>query len=328
MTEQFSFDSNGLAPDEAFDAYRRLYAVGSDVSRGTGPFLASVRAARLDGLLLFERRLNGVIHSRTARAGRDRYNHFALHMVLEGALLGSRESRFEQASPGDLVLVDSGRASRTEARGLHVLTASVPRSVISAACGSLESLHGRIVPPPRTAVLRDLMQSLVRNAADFGEELLPGLRRAFNELLSITLADLTTSSSALLTVDLARREAAERFVLAHLDQRHLDAAAVAAGIGASRSGLYRLFAPDGGVAEFIMSRRLGAVRDALEAGAAEPLAALAETFGFTDESHLNRRFKRAYGVPAGAFRRAVAESGEDAVAAATRRWAGWMIEVS
>lgn len=328
MTDHFHFDSDALPPGQAFDAYRRLYAIGSDVSRGGGPFFAWVRAVRLDGMILFERRLNGVVHSRSARAGRDRFDHFALHLVLSGELEGGRESRFDRAGPGDLLLVDTRLASRTEARELHVLTASVPRAAIAAACGALDGLHGRIIGAPRTFVIRDLMQSVVRNADGFPDDVLPSLRRAFQELLNATLADLWTSSAVLLRLDQARREAAERFILAHLHDRHLGAAMVAAGIGASRSTLYRLFAEDGGVARYIMSRRLGAVRGALEGGSTEPLSALALAHGFTDESHLNRRFKQAYGRPAGAYRRSVAETGEDAVAAAARRWAGWMVEVS
>lgn len=328
MTDQFHFDSEDLPPDQAFDAYRRLYAFGSDVSRGAGRFLARVQAVRLDGLILFERRLDGVVHSRSARAGRDSFDHFALHLVIEGELAGGRESRFERAGPGDLVLADTRRASRTEAHGLHVLTASVPRAAVAAACGAPDGLHGRIVPAPRTHVLRDLMLSVLRHAGEFDDEARPGLRRAFQELLNATLVELSTASAVLLRLDQARREAAERYILAHLADRHLDAAAVAAGVGASRSSLYRLFAHDGGVARFIMSRRLAAVRNALEGGASEPLSALAVAHGFTDESHLNRRFKQAYGQPAGAFRRSVAEIGEDGVAVAARRWAGWMIEVS
>ena len=327
MTDSFRFDSDALPPEEAFEAYRRLYALGSDVERGEAPFMAQVRAVRLDGLLLFERRLDGVVHSRARRAGQDRFDHFALHLVLSGTLVGGRESRFDAAGPGDLGLADTRRASRTEARALHVLTASVPRASIAAACGPVDQLHGRVVGPPRTPVLRDVLHSLARHADGFDSAALPHLRRAFQELLFATLAELGPVAPPLLRVDLARREAAERFILAHLGDRDLDAARVAAGVGASRSVLYRLFAPDGGVARFVMRRRLAAVRDALEAGSTAPLSELAQAFGFTDESHLNRRFSQAYGRPAGAWRRAVAGDDASGVQAAMRRWAGWMVEV-
>jgi AraC-like DNA-binding protein len=328
LTDQFRFDSDSMPIEDAFVAYQRLYALGSDVQQGRGRFMAWVRAARFDGLLLFERRLNGVVHSRTSRAGRDGFQHFALHLVLSGALEGSRESRFDCAYPGDLVLADTLRASRTEAHDLHVLTASVPRRVIEAACGSTDQLHGHIVSAPRTHVLRDLMQSLVRNADDFSETARPSLRRAFHEILFATLSEPGAAQAVIMRIDLARREAAERFIAAHLGDRSLDAAMVAAGIGASRSVLYRLFVQDGGVARFIMARRLAAVRAALEGGSSEPLAGLAQSYGFTDESHLNRRFNKAYGLPAGAFRRSVSGEPLDGPIAAARRWTSWMIEVS
>jgi len=77
-----------------------------------------------------------------------------------------------------------------------------------------------------------------------------------------------------------------------------------------------------------MAIRLAAVRDALEEGSTEPLAILAERFGFADESHMNRRFNRAFGRPAGGFRREIATVGPDSVAASVRRWGGWMSEIS
>ncbi len=76
-----------------------------------------------------------------------------------------------------------------------------------------------------------------------------------------------------------------------------------------------------------MTRRVAAVRDALECGAAGPLSDLAARFGFTDESHLNRRFSRVYGQTVGAYRRAVALEAPDSDSGRARRFAAWMSEI-
>lgn len=76
-----------------------------------------------------------------------------------------------------------------------------------------------------------------------------------------------------------------------------------------------------------MARRLSAVRDAVERGSNQTLSVLAEAHGFTDESHLNRRFHRAYGMTAGGFRRAVVGAEPNEASTKSRRWRGWMVEM-
>lgn len=279
-------------------------------------------------MLLFRRELTGVVHARDARVSEDGFDHFALHLVMEGALIGGAESRFEQAGSGDLVLVDTRKASRTEARELRVLTASVTREAVEAAAGRSDGLHGRMISAPDTLVLRDLMLSVLNHAPDIPGEALPGLTRTFVELLAATMKSGVSAAAAVRRIDFARREAAIRYVAAHLGDRDLDAEAIAAATGQSRSGLYRVLERDGGVAKFVMARRLAAVRDALENGSQDPLAVLADRFGFSDESHMGRRFTQAYGRPAGAFRREVAADGALSVTSSQRRWAGWMVEIS
>src|SRR5690606_35030179 len=135
-------------------------------------------------------------------------------------------------------------------------------------------------------------------------------------------------TAAARSMDFARRKAAVRYILSHLEDRHVDAESIARGTGQSRSALYRQSEQYGGVAHYIMKRRLAAVRDALENGSSETLAVLAERHGFADESHMNRRFNRAYGQPAGAFRRAVSREGGQTLNAKVRRWEGWLSEIN
>lgn len=325
---RFHFSSDGLTEDAAFSAYQRLYQAGSDVSRGRGPFHARLQGARLANLLLFERELSGIVHARSDRVHRDGFDHFVLHMVLSGELLGSTESAFTRAGPGDLLLVDMTRPSRTEARDLHVLTCSVSRNVMKVALGPTEQLHGSIFGAPDTLILRDMMLSITRNIRELPAPVLPGVTRALIEILGSTLNTGMGPVTGNRRIDFARREAAIRAIVARLGDRTLDATKVAEAIGQSRSTLYRLFEREGGVGERIMAIRLAAVRDALEEGSTEPLAILAERFGFADESHMNRRFNRAFGRPPGGFRREIAAVGPDTVAASVRRWGGWMSEIS
>ena len=235
---RFHFSSDGLTEDSAFSAYQRLYQAGSDVSRGVGTFRARLQGARLDSMLLFERELSGVVHARSDRVLRDGFDHFVLHIVLAGELVGGAESGFDVAGPGDLLLVDMTRPSRTEARELHVLTCSVSRNVMEAALGQTEQLHGTIIGAPDTLMLRDMMLSITRNIGQLPAAVLPGLTRALIEILGATLNTGMSPAAGARRIDFARREAAIRAIVARLGDRTLDAAKVAEVIGQSRSTLY------------------------------------------------------------------------------------------
>lgn len=326
MVEQLSFSTDGLSADEAFLRYARLYAHGSDVRRGEGGFRADIRGWRLDGVLLFERRLTGVVHSRQARAGRDGMNHLVITAVLDGWLIGSPESGFQRAGAGEIVLADSARPSRTEPREAHLLTASVSREIVEAAMGGMSGLHGRILQPPSNGMLMDFMRSLARHGDQLDVETLPNLSRAFIDVLASAGDPRFRASGEARRQDWLRRQAVEQCIAEGLADPALSVNRIAVATGLSRSALYRLFGSEGGVARLIRQRRLEAVRRVLDEGQAADLFDLARDFGFSSETRLARQFADRYGQSPTAYRAVVVAEGR--VADAGRRWVGWMGEVS
>ncbi len=68
-------------------------------------------------------------------------------------------------------------------------------------------------------------------------------------------------------------------------------------VGVSRSRLYRIFEPAGGIANYIRRRRLLESRRALADSAnVHSIAEIAENTGFTDPSTYSRMFKREFGL--------------------------------
>lgn len=327
MSERFNFNSDALPREEAFQAYALLYNNGSDVTRGEGEFRAEVRAWRLEGLLLFERRLSGVVHSRGARAATDSFDHIVLSLVLSGRVTGGQASGFGEAVAGEIYVTDTSRPSRTAFESAHVLTASVSKEIIEAARGGVGGLHGRILKPPRNLMLADYLQSLARNGDAIETEAQPGLSRAFIHVLA-SVEDKGVRGSEARRGEYLRRDAVERMIVENLGDASLSVATLSRGMGMSRSALYRLFEDYGGVARLIQKRRLDGVRQALDNRELAQVADLARTFGFTDESQLSRLFREAYEVSPQAYREEVAASRPDDPVDSRRRWAGWMGELS
>eukprot|EP01089_Gocevia_fonbrunei_P018015 TRINITY_DN6009_c0_g3_i1.p1 TRINITY_DN6009_c0_g3~~TRINITY_DN6009_c0_g3_i1.p1 ORF type:complete len:329 (+),score=-19.99 TRINITY_DN6009_c0_g3_i1:166-1152(+) len=328
MPDQFQFTSDEFSPEAAFEAYVRLYSQGSDVSRGPGAFHARVRGWRLDGILLFERFLSGVIHSREARVSRDGFDHITLTLIISGSMKGSAPSGYAEAGPGDIVFMDTLRPSRAQPVNAHMLTASIDRTVIEAAIGSSSGLHGRVLPAPDNLMLADFMQSLARNGDRLDAGTLPGLTRAFIDILATVASAGVRASTQARRLEYLRREAVERYIGENLSDRTLAVATISAATGISRSALYRMFEADGGVARRVLVRRLQAVQAALDNRDQSSLADLAQRYGFSDGSHLSRLFAEAFGQSPGPYRRAVAATVAGTPDDSQRRWRGWMAEVS
>lgn len=323
MSGNADFDSEEHAEDEAFQVYRSLYSIGAEVFRTGAPFRARVRSLNLDGAILYERELNGVAHCRRKLAGRDEFRHFALHVVLAGELHACEESGYAVAKAGDLVIADTTRPSRTQAVDLHMLSASIPRSAMVIASGGSDRFHGRIATAPTTHTLRDFLASCMANGEAIPLHARPAAVRALIELLSVALGERQVAGAAEQhRREMLQREAAIRFIRKHLADRALDAGVLAEAIGVSRRSLYRLLAPYGGVSHLIMECRLAAVRDALEAGSTAPIASLAADHGFSDDSHLSRRFAQRCGETIGVYRQRLLQEGHESRRA--RNLARWV----
>lgn len=328
MVERFAFSGQGLDEAQAFQRYRALYSGGADVTRLDGALVTEVRSWRLDRILMFDRVLAGVGHSRSEpRVRQDDFSHFTVSIVREGMLEGSRESGFEQAGPGQIVLQDTRRPTRTTNRTVSMLTASVARDLVEAAAGSATGLHGRVLAPAEAGLLGDYMLSLAARAPALNADAGGSVSRVFVELLSLALNPTTGASrTAMAREDFSRRETLQRYIDGRLEDPQLSAATVVAATGISRATLYRVMEPHGGVARFIGARRIARVRALLDGPEEPTLAELADRFAFSSPSRLTRKFTEVLGLSPTAYRRMVRDP-DQAIEALRQRWAAWMIEI-
>lgn len=314
------------------DLYRDLYASGADVSGLEGEFFVEVAGWRLAGILLFDRRLAGVAHERAQdRVRRDQFDHFTIHLAVEGMFEVDSGGDFIRIAPGQIVLLDMTRPMRNRVKAARVVTASVAREVVTAALGSTIGLHGRVINEDRALLLADYMKSLVLRAPEIGEADLPAVSRAFIDLLTVAAGQANLDRGAdLRRLEFARRESAKRFIEAQLASE-LTAEAIGDATGISRATLYRIFQADGGVAGVIQARRLVRLRAALSDPADErPLSDIAEACGFKSESHMGRLFRGAFATSPGDYRRQsrLATTLGEQARMSRRRWDALMSEIS
>jgi AraC-like DNA-binding protein len=328
MVESFVFSGRDLDEAQAFRLYQTLYSGGADVKRIDGPLVTEVRSWRLDRILMFDRIIGGVSHSRPApRVRDDGFSHFTVSLVREGLLEGSRVSGFDRAEPGQIVLQDMRRPTQTTSSYVSLLTASVARDLIEAAAGSSVGLHGRVLGHREAGLLADYMLSLAARASALNADAGTSVSRVFVELLSLALNPTTGASrTAMAREDFSRRETLQRYIDGRLEDPQLSAATVVAATGISRATLYRVMEPHGGVARFIGARRIARVRALLDGPGEPTLAELADRFAFSSPSRLTRKFTEVLGLSPTAYRRMVRDP-DQAIDALRQRWAAWMIEI-
>jgi len=249
---------------------------------------------------------------RTHRFARHWHDGYALGVIEAGAETFTAGGTRHCAASGSVVLLNPGDIHDGEAahpagwryRMLYPAVAVIERIA--------SEISGRPVPAPlfRAGIVHDGEAARLLLAAHRASEFSPStleretrLREALAVLLE-RYADITTAPPP--AGDSARIRRVRDLVEARLEE-DLPLGTLAAEAALSPWHFLRLFRRETGATPhlYLLQRRLARARALLEAG--EAPAAVASATGFTDQSHLTHRFRRAYGVTPARYRRAVGQ---------------------
>ncbi|MFL5284047.1 MAG: helix-turn-helix domain-containing protein [Rhodopila sp.] len=130
------------------------------------------------------------------------------------------------------------------------------------------------------------------------EQDLPRLRLAISAMVAACVAPTPDRmAEATEQVDLGRLDRVRRAVRKHLQSHLLGPRLLCRCVGMSRSQLYRLLEPEGGVAHYIRRQRLLAAYAMLADQAIDkPIAQIAEELCFADGSGFSRAFRQEFDI--------------------------------
>lgn len=303
-------DTDMVPIEDRVDLWRTAVAGAFDVRPCSGlapsAFHASMQGYNLGEMLVGTMRDNGMHYSSSTSPART--DHILIQAFLAGGHVSELDEREVVVKPGQTGLLDLARPIQSKRVGhAHVINLVLPREALA----GLPDLHGATLEPRRGEFLADYLRSLLRVMPVLAQSDAAALARITRDVAAVCLRptpERCERARPQIEAGVLRR--AKRLVESRLCSPELSPALLCRELGVSRSTLYRLFAPLGGVARYIQGRRLGRIHE-LIAGAQTPLrlGELARQYGFSDGAHLSRAFRARYGHAPSETREVLAQVG-------------------
>jgi AraC-like DNA-binding protein len=272
-------------------------------------------------------RQRGVRSARKAR--RDQLDHYVVELYTHGGNFGETPSGTFEAGTGSVNVTDMARPLTVVSGDAQSLTLTIPRPLLDAQLPANAGLHGLVLADGPGRFLADYLMLLRRQLPQLGEGDAAWVSQGTMAMVAACLApSMKPSDEASAPVNAVLLNRVERLIESMLGHRQLSAQHLCAALGVSRSRLYRLFEPHGGVAQYIQSRRLEKIRAALlDPQDGRRISDLAYTYGFVSAAHFSRCFRRHFGYAPSDIRDLAGEERHDAFGPAPscgRLFANWL----
>src|SRR5579885_2231593 len=244
--------------------------------RPSPTFKAWVRTYHLGELLVAGTHFGDEQFSRSVKKiSSDGLDHYQVQLYYEGGLVGETKHNQMKVRPGDIQIVDMAQPHISSAQGSSTIVLAVQRNALAEMLPDHTDPHGVILAGDRGAgaLLADYIKSLYRRMDTVEAAEAPFIARATLHMLAACLQpSARTSERARMQIE---GVIAERI---------------------TRSQLYRIFEPLGGVANYIQARRLdrafAQLRDPLHRN--RKVFEIAFNVGFSSMAHFSGAFRRQF----------------------------------
>jgi AraC-like DNA-binding protein len=307
------FTTDALPEKDRFAAWREDMSTIFDVEESPLPVERPYHATF--ELHHFGRSVLGDLGASTGRyvrkqrkAARDGLDAVLLQLFIEGEVQFGVGRRTTYAQAGDIVIFDLAQpVDNINSKFRHV-TSMWPRAAIETVVPNIARWHGHTLPRDNSSVdlLRRHMLSCCELAPRFsiGE----GLRV---ETATLALAGAAMAGGELLPDSAAKGPMTEvltyqikRYIRENLGAANLSPARIAQNFGISRTQLYQVLEPLGGIARYQrhlrLQRCLAALQDPEQAHL--QIAEIAYRWGFNHPATFNRNFRKAFDITPGEAR--------------------------
>lgn len=303
-------DASTFAPVERFERWKAsvggTFSVALPDGMQADAFNYTITYWQLGGLLMNDLQFGARHQRRAARNIRgDQLDHYRLLLQTDGLLRSDAAGQAHTVGPGELLITDLAQEEIYESDGGANIVVFVPRDTLDALFPHAYDLHG--VKPQGTVsrLLADHLRALASSSARIERASAPALASATLHLLAASLGPSTQSLGlARPALESSVLRQMQRYIDRHLSNNDFSADTLCRQFRTSRSTLYRLFEPLGGVAQYVKERRLARIHALLSASTGRIyLGRIADDHGFKGASHFSRAFREQYGYSPSEVRR-------------------------
>jgi AraC-like DNA-binding protein len=246
---------------------------------------------------------------------RDDIDDLFLAVRLSGRSIVEQDGREAVQHAGEIVLLDTRRPGETRYETpTESVFICVPRESLEARLGNIEALTSRPIAGERpvAGLAMAFLCMLAERSAEFDDGSCGTLANQALDLVALAFStELGVSGVALSSARATALFRLKSVVEARLCEPDLKPRVVAATAGISVRYANALLSQEGtSVERYILHRRLERCRRALEdpSQSARMIGEIAFSWGFSDLSHFGRRFRAAYGMTPGDYRRRAKET--------------------
>lgn len=279
-----------------------IFDIDIPTSASEQGFNASVTSYLLNEQIMFTQcETKSQSFSRSSlRTAQDGMDYYLVQTHLKGHQDVSRGGKTLRCNTGDLLVIDLADVHTAQAADFSHLTLVIPRPLLAPHLLNPDSQEGRVLKADNglTTLAVNHMHSLAQVIGNMKKE-------EVRDVLEPTLLLLASSLNG--TVDSVEQGSAgvvhsyvsrAKIIIEQNLQRDFSIDWLCGQLNISRAGLYRLFAPLGGVKSYIQERRLKKCTHQLLSPrfAHLPIYDIAARWGFHNESHFSRAFKQRHGV--------------------------------
>ncbi len=297
------FRTHTIERAERFAAWRESQSVFLDASLSAnddaGAFTGDIESYLLDDVMVTRAVAGRQKYDRApAKIARDGLDHYMIQVFLGGHTEVDMRRRQVRSDPLRPIAFDLGEVLDSYNTAFDILCFVVPRGRLAPLLTRPDSLQASM--PARdgaaSCLFVDYLSCLYRVAPSLTPSEARTASRALLELAACAFNG-TDAEYAMPAREHALLLKAMHFIRENLASPELSPEAVALGVGLSRTALYKLFEPNGGVAGYIRELRLRRCHNEITSlrHAHRHIADIAFGWGFTNAAHFSRAFRARFG---------------------------------